>query len=528
MATFRNVVQDKMIRELPVKSVSDPDNDWLVIEGKDGTKKIKVKDFMSNSLDGNLFFDSLEELKNAVNVTEGSVVFTKGLAVPGDGGAARYDIVYNPAEADDGYEVVTIVNKPTLKAHIVIENGITPEQLGAAGDGITDDTDAIERILRSKYQVLFKGNRRYKITKDIKIPNGKNIDFNGSTIVLDNSTIVLENVEFVNLRNVTFTCIGNGNGIYINKSSKCSISKCNFNGIRATKYGVDILDSSNIMINECNFYNDTNGGTAININARDNTNTLLHDIRIMNCTFKNIEKCLYVNSLVDMGTIIMENDEITYNSTNSECIGITLNATAIFIFKNITIKGGYELLKIGTGVRPNISLYDIHVKDSNNAFCFSGNKECEVHIIGNNTFEIDDNINNNKYLFEKINNKVFLDHCSINNKGYTPINTAYINTGYIKNTEVDEMDLQNKNLSGTTGTLNIDTYKDMYYNITGYDLFNIVGGIEGQKLTLISSESRLLKGSSSNIVQFESGDTILHQYNKVMLLYLDGKWKQIR
>ena len=41
-----SVDQYKMIRELPVKSTIENGYDWVIIEGKDGTKRMKVEDFL--------------------------------------------------------------------------------------------------------------------------------------------------------------------------------------------------------------------------------------------------------------------------------------------------------------------------------------------------------------------------------------------------------------------------------------------------------------------------------------------------
>ena len=105
--------EEKMIRELPIKENIDPSSDWIIVEGKDGTKRTLIEQVISKSLRDSLFYDSLQDMINATNIVEDSIVYTRGFSVPGDGGGAKYEIVYAPGEVPDGYfKQITLTFNP--------------------------------------------------------------------------------------------------------------------------------------------------------------------------------------------------------------------------------------------------------------------------------------------------------------------------------------------------------------------------------------------------------------------------------
>lgn len=81
---------------------------------------------------------------------------------------------------------------------------VTPEMFGAKGDGIHDDSDAIEKALSSNKKIVMRSGATYKICRTI-IPklSTLNIDGQGSTIIADNSFTYIENIcyGFIQLQN---------------------------------------------------------------------------------------------------------------------------------------------------------------------------------------------------------------------------------------------------------------------------------------------------------------------------------------
>lgn len=58
----------------------------------------------------------------------------------------------------------------------------TPEMYGAVGDGVADDTVAIQKAVQDK-RLLFGAGRKYKITTVVVVDEGTVIDMNGSTLI---------------------------------------------------------------------------------------------------------------------------------------------------------------------------------------------------------------------------------------------------------------------------------------------------------------------------------------------------------
>lgn len=85
-------------------------------------------------------FDTVAEMKLAINLVDGSYVRTLGFYSLGDGGGALYKI--SDSGTANEMDVIAVDN---LYATLVDEGCIKPDQVGAYGDGTHDDSTAIQR-----------------------------------------------------------------------------------------------------------------------------------------------------------------------------------------------------------------------------------------------------------------------------------------------------------------------------------------------------------------------------------------------
>ena len=525
-----SVDQYKMIRELPVKSTIENGYDWVIIEGKDGTKKMKVKDFLGNVLRDNLFFDNVGELSASESLTEGSVAYTKGFTKGGDGGAARYEVVYAPALITDGYTVLPINNRTVLKAVLSPDGTIKPEQIGAAGDGVTDDTEAIKRLFKLEKSTEFVPNKVYRLTQNITIPDGKYIDFNGATLYLDkNATINIKNSENITIRNLNVKCNYSGRGIYINKCKSIEFTNCKFSGIKENENAIEISDSSNIKILESDFINTSASGKGVYIHGDTSDSVLSDNISIVSCIFNNIKEPISIEGLVPVGNITISNIQILFKNNNSGLIGIDNSVASSNVYiDNLRIVNGYTGINVGSGSKSIISISNISATDILEVYNVSANKESSILLGGNHIYSYSGK--DTRYIFKNMNAKLFVN-ASIKNTGYTPL-SVYTNLGLVTDYSDPERymvtDKYVEDLSGTDGTLIIKDFRNCYIDISGdVDLSNINRGIEGQMIELVSNRNRKLKNTSSNIVLLQSGELTLHKYKGVKFVYINNKWTQI-
>ena len=75
-----------------------------------------------------------------------------------------------------------VQNKVITTAFEQLKNYVTPEMFGAKGDGITDDTAAIQSALDNQGYILFAPNKTYLISETLVVNSYTTVDFNNSTI----------------------------------------------------------------------------------------------------------------------------------------------------------------------------------------------------------------------------------------------------------------------------------------------------------------------------------------------------------
>ena len=120
--------------------VQEEINNKLDAMVEDGTLQEIITSYIQSNVTWT--FDTVEEMQSATNLIAGSFAKTKGYYTVGDGGGAEYVIV-DEVPATGFYETLT----SDLYAKMIITNNtIYTKQVGAVGDGTTDDTAALKPI----------------------------------------------------------------------------------------------------------------------------------------------------------------------------------------------------------------------------------------------------------------------------------------------------------------------------------------------------------------------------------------------
>lgn len=138
---------------------------------------------------------SPEEIKNAVNE-----YLEKNPVKPGATTEQAQQIEQNKTDIASLKEDVKYFS----------DSYVTPEMFGAVGDGVTDDSDAIEQTLSSNKNIIMKDGAIYKICRAI-LPNATkiHIDGHGAKITADDTFSYVQNTCYgffqfqVNAKNLT-------------------------------------------------------------------------------------------------------------------------------------------------------------------------------------------------------------------------------------------------------------------------------------------------------------------------------------
>lgn len=271
---------------------------------KDGTLDQIIQQYLNSSAIWG--FDTVQDMKNATNLINGSYAKTLGYYEINDGGEATYKITNTVSETEYHEEL----NNGLFATLIIDNDSVNVHQFGAKGDGTTDDSNAINLALSSKaYNISFiKGNtymvRGYEEgqpegsttgligTTGLIIPSNKNVDLNESTIkcitnsrqnyniftIAEKENIILKNGTIIGDRATHTGATGEwGYGVAIKSSTNITldnlkISECWGDGINLNNNGNGSILNKNITINNC--ICDSNRRQGMSIENGDTINVI--------------------------------------------------------------------------------------------------------------------------------------------------------------------------------------------------------------------------------------------------------------
>lgn len=183
-------------------------------------------------------FNSVEEMKASNTLKAGALAKTLGFYSAGDGGGADY-VITNDIGEDEADEANIIELQNGLYAKLLIKNYINIKQMGAKGDGKTDDTEAIQKSI-DNFNSIFIPSGDYLVTKDINLAytNFKRVFGEGKTshIIGETGNICLDCTAsvFTVIENLWVDCTsGNNNSIvgiyraFTNLGQECLYNKTN-------------------------------------------------------------------------------------------------------------------------------------------------------------------------------------------------------------------------------------------------------------------------------------------------------------
>ena len=221
---------------------------------------------------------------------------------------------------------------------------VTPEMFGAIGDGVTDDTEAIQNAVNAGYHIIFKRTSTYKITDSISINSNKVLDGDGATITNAEPCRIFTKgetpVSKITIKNFNLTGAGkndvtgawpdiNSAIVIATEASDILVEKCSFTDF---PYGVFVggEDGKNAIIRDC-YFKDCK--SAVDTFVTNNG-------KVINCWFDSCTNPIQLETNVNTTThdfIIAEN--ITLNTDGNWSLNLHSRISNVDVFNNNFDKG---------------------------------------------------------------------------------------------------------------------------------------------------------------------------------------------
>lgn len=212
-----------------------------------GEKIINRSDFFEHFKKSMSVYEKLSDLKKDRSLTPGMTVTTTGYYKSADGGGGTYSIKLRTKEPN-GYSSIELNNG--LVAELLIENNtINVKQFGAIGDGITDDTAAIQAAI-DRLPTLINGTvlitgEHFVTSVTISHP----VDIMGGGKLISKTTPVIINNKWKtgSISHITFT--GDVAGIEVKNVHNFQINNCRF--VNCKKFAIKVNNGNELYVNNC-------------------------------------------------------------------------------------------------------------------------------------------------------------------------------------------------------------------------------------------------------------------------------------
>lgn len=276
-----------------------------------------------------------------------------------------------------------------------MQQTVSVKDFGAVGDGVVDDTAAIQAAVNSGAKVInLLANGIYKVTSKIELPS--NITINGCFGIINSQVATLvggtgiftidggganTQQENINLLNIQFvgkaTFDGQKHQIAIHGGKNINIENCYFNGFPGDAIYINGGDgyrserhNYNISITN-NFFNGVNYENRNAISILDCNGLIILGNKFINCSRVDMPGCIDIEpnpgyAYAVIFNIIITNNIFTDNKGSNGEISVVLSAGITTTPGNIVIAN--NMIKSLNAYGQSIALY-CQVPNAANNFC---------------------------------------------------------------------------------------------------------------------------------------------------------------
>lgn len=374
-----------------------------------------------------IVYNSVAEMKADTMLWEGMSTKTLGYYAPNDGGGANYLIREKlESDIDDGGSIHELQNG--LVAELVIENGtVNVKQFGAKGDGVSDDSNAIQTAIDSNNRVFIPIGV-YKIQNSLTIPSytyisGVNYGY-GTKLIADGcDAFVIEGNRGIDLGYLTISSTDMAhNSIVLNRGTASnSVTRVFIHDIIGERGHCFITNSfiNNTMLSNyatiwnVSIKNITIAGTvnvnynyAIYLKGNNNFGVLFEQfVSGQNSVFIESTECTFNNcnfAFVDGTTFTLNTASVvaSFDSCNFECDKHLTNDNAITLkcakshFNHcsfiLSVDSGKRFIRLSNNATDIVFFQSkTYIKDTNGGTFFGTNElgtenACALKFVGDN------------------------------------------------------------------------------------------------------------------------------------------------
>lgn len=431
-------------------------------------------------------FANIEELKSA-NLSNGDTATTKGFYTENDGGGAKYTI-------DNSANKLTIPNTSIQLnngkyANLIYDNSINVKQVGAHGDGISDDTALFLSIFtNAPNNNIYIPTGTYLITETVFIPSNTTITGDGISSSLLACPGFAKGDDVLKIYNSNNIDISN---IYISGNIEVNTREKGYSAIDGIHL-LDIWNASNINISKCGFINNVYTGIRA----------------IGNCSDINITSTEFIN--VDCGLIALGSGNINNLKIENSTFDGHKNSESISLF--------------GTGTYTNIHIRNNIIKNKTKGHAIYSASGITKGIYITNNYLLDDCVgiylkNASDILIE--NNTLDFSNCTNMNNG-KGINLTSCDDVILRNNSITKTCQQGLYINGCTNvSATNNNISDCGYVNTDFhaiDLRGICSEIDLSSNSIVRTDNTL---SQYSVVAHSSGTVSLNnnsfENSKVLL-----------
>ena len=258
-------------------------------------------------LAGMLTFNTVNDMKQATNLVNGSITKTLGYSNINDGGSGNYKIRYiTNDDIIDNATIIKLNNSETLIAELIIDDVINARQFGVNPNN-NDNINELQKCLNYANKIkkaVYLPSGEYNVSSTLTLPIGvylygdysiSNIDSIGSNIIYSGNNICLDMKMYSHIENIYLK--GNNQGVGINLSADSILYNIQIKNFTTGVQGGVLNSAPTCKIENVFVWSCTNAFIITSDYTSENTENYIYtqNTSLFNCQVNSCVNGYYIN-----------------------------------------------------------------------------------------------------------------------------------------------------------------------------------------------------------------------------------------